>query len=100
MHVLQFEVGIVIDVIQMQERRDSGISASALQMGADIDALHVPAEELGCQAAGPFVEIAGDDAMRRELWGSQDSRGNKLPGLFAAFQIRGAQMKREEVDGW
>src|SRR5690349_4493133 len=99
MHVAQFEVAIVINMVEVQERQDAGVGGSAFQVHDDIGALHVLAEELAGQAASPFVEIADDNAMRRKLSASQDVRRKKLPCLFAAFRERGSQVKRKEVDG-
>ncbi len=67
MHVAQFEVAIVINMVEMQERQYARVGGPAFQVHDDIGALHVLAQELADQAASPFFEVADDDTVRPKL---------------------------------
>ncbi len=98
MQVAQLEVAIVINMVEMQERHQSGVGGPAFQVHDDVGAFHVLTEQPARQAAGPFVEVAGDDTIRPKLIGSQDVRRKKLPCLLRTFGERGSQVKRKEMD--
>ena len=62
MHVSQLEIRIVVDVIEMEEGKDTRIRSSTLQMHQDVGALKVMAQHLCGEPAAPFVEVADNDA--------------------------------------
>lgn len=56
------ERGIVVDVIEVDERERAGIGARSLEMLAEVCTLEMFGEKVRGQTARPFVEVAEHDA--------------------------------------
>ena len=62
MQLLQPQGGIVVNVIQVEERQQTGVGSRPAEVGADVGAFQVRTEKPGGEAGGPFIEVAQDEA--------------------------------------
>src|SRR6185503_17821643 len=61
LHLLHFDVALVVDVIEMHHREDPWIGASPAKVRRKVDALQPLAQQRRGGAARPLVEVAQHD---------------------------------------
>ena len=90
-----FDIPLVIDVIQVQDREDPGIGATAPEVGAQVDAFQAFGQHFGRHAAHPFVEVAEHDFRDADAAVVEDRA--EPAGLVAPFEERRAEVDVIEV---
>src|SRR5438876_4408976 len=88
---------VVVDVVQMQQRQDAGISAAASGEALQVGAAKLAAQQAGGEAERPLVEIAGDDARAAQAGAAHDLIAHQARTLSAALAQSGAQVHVEQM---
>src|SRR5207237_3940448 len=88
---------VVVDVVQMQQRQDAGISAASAGEALQVGAAKFAAQQAGGEAERPLVEIAGDDARAAQAGGARDLIAYQSRALGAALAQSGAAMDVEQM---
>jgi len=86
----------VVDVVEVQQREESGIGAPSLQVIAQVDAVQFFAEQRRRQPLHPFIEIAEDDLRSADV-AIRGDRGEPVR-LVAALENRGAEVHVVDVE--
>src|SRR5215475_7604650 len=90
--VFQFDCFIEVDMVEMHEGQQAGISAGALQVQSNIAALKMLVQQPRDEPASPFVEIAEHDPHPRQSGVAEDGFADQFARLALALDKRSAEM--------
>ena len=89
-HLHDFDLPLVVDVIEVQHRKHARIRPATPQVRAQVDALQALVEHRRREPSHPLVEVAEHDLRAANAAIVDD--GLEAPGLMASFEKRRAQV--------
>lgn len=94
-NTFDFELRIVINVIEVHHGKDPGIGSATLKIRANVGAFKLSGKYLRHMPARPFVEIAEHDARSFERLVAKHRFIDQALGLLSPFEERRSQMHVE-----
>src|SRR5215831_20610460 len=96
--LLQHKVTIEVHVVQVHEREHSGISATAVEVELNVDALKLTLQHARYQPRGPLVEVAQQQARVLKRRRQKDLPAHQHARLPAPFYVSRTQVNIEYVN--
>jgi hypothetical protein len=90
--MLHGEGGVKIDVIEVEQRQDAGISARTPRASLNVHTLKLGVKQACGKTPCPFVEVSQYDPGSSELAVVQNIRGQQHSGLLTSFEICSPQV--------
>jgi hypothetical protein len=95
--ILQSQISTEVNMVELKQRKYSGITLRPALARPDFRPLEVSAEQARSQPLGPLVQISKDDFVSAQLEIGEDLLAKDPPRLFPPFEERRAEVKIKDM---